>query len=512
MNEATSHARLSGPIPEQDRNRTLDAVRGLALLGILMVNIALMAEPLGTMMQFTPRADEGPLESATFYLTKIFAESKSYPLFSMLFGIGLAMTWQRARDRGTGCLGNIARRQIALLIIGLLHVVLLWFGDILAFYGVIGLIALIFAKCKARTLAVLAACSVGFSVLLAGAFGTLGAVFQPQTPSTVQVDPMTNEVDQSAPTMAELVELKQRLEQEQTAATVQPTGESSPEPAPAQTDTTQLQIPAEDASASTPSDEAAPFESQATTPFARLMEGFSNGSVQNINDPLWMQSEREAMTHGPFSQALAFRLLNYGSALVFWMLLSGGAFHILGMFLLGMAIYKAGWLDPAHRAMRLRTAAVAFVIGLPIAIFTAFAPALFPDTPLVTMALVPVLTLAFGPLISLFYLTGVGVLVDLQVLKPIIKAVSNMGRLALTNYLMQTILVAVIMSHWGLGMYGQLDRAERLGLVLSIYAFQLVFSALWLIRYRMGPFEWFLRSITYAKLQKAQRKQEPVNA
>jgi uncharacterized protein len=78
---------------------------------------------------------------------------------------------------------------------------------------------------------------------------------------------------------------------------------------------------------------------------------------------------------------------------------------------------------------------------------------------------------------------------------------SAVGRLALTNYLMHSLICTYIFYGWGLGLFHQLDRTDQWKIVLSIYAFQLLFSPLWLRYFRFGPIEWLWRSATYARWQ-----------
>src|SRR5688572_8470047 len=84
------------PIDPHARIHAIDAVRGFALLGIFMVNILLFGEPFGEMMRPSPAPEESTLDGAAFYFVKSLCESKFYPLFSMLFGMGLILQWQRA--------------------------------------------------------------------------------------------------------------------------------------------------------------------------------------------------------------------------------------------------------------------------------------------------------------------------------------------------------------------------------------------------------------------------------
>ena len=79
------------------------------------------------------------------------------------------------------------------------------------------------------------------------------------------------------------------------------------------------------------------------------------------------------------------------------------------------------------------------------------------------------------------------------------------GRTAMTNYLMQSIIATFIFYGHGFGMFGTLGRAEQWLIILGIWAFQLIVSRWWLKRFKFGPFEWAWRSLTYWRLQSMKR-------
>jgi uncharacterized protein len=74
------------------------------------------------------------------------------------------------------------------------------------------------------------------------------------------------------------------------------------------------------------------------------------------------------------------------------------------------------------------------------------------------------------------------------------------GRMALSNYLMQSLLCTTLFEGWGFGLFGKLDRLPLLGVVLSIWLIQLVLSPIWLRHFRFGPMEWLWRSLTYWRM------------
>ncbi|MFW6321515.1 MAG: DUF418 domain-containing protein [Halohasta sp.] len=84
---------------------------------------------------------------------------------------------------------------------------------------------------------------------------------------------------------------------------------------------------------------------------------------------------------------------------------------------------------------------------------------------------------------------------------PVVTALSAVGRTALSNYLLQTLLATLIFYGHGLGLFGSVSRVEQLGIVVAIWAVQIVLSVLWLRYFRFGPMEWLWRTATYGKTQ-----------
>src|SRR3546814_5275768 len=80
-----------------------------------------------------------------------------------------------------------------------------------------------------------------------------------------------------------------------------------------------------------------------------------------------------------------------------------------------------------------------------------------------------------------------------------------MGRMALTNYLMQSLILSLVFHGYALGQYGNIPRAQQMLLSAAILAFQCVFSALWLKAFRFGPMEWLWRCFTYWQDRKSTR-------
>ncbi|MBV7331524.1 DUF418 domain-containing protein [Chloroflexi bacterium TSY] len=104
-------------------------------------------------------------------------------------------------------------------------------------------------------------------------------------------------------------------------------------------------------------------------------------------------------------------------------------------------------------------------------------------------------------LVSLGYIGMVMRIVQQEWLPRLQNTLAAVGRTALTNYLMQTILATAIFYGHGLGLFGTIERTGQLLVVFAIWVVQLFISPLWLQYFRYGPFEWMWRSLTYWRLQ-----------
>lgn len=129
------------PLAETDRAEILDALRGFALCGVCLANLftgfALWDVPGGVPPAQLPTAATDP---AAAFLIRALVDGKFYSLFSLLFGIGFAVQLQSATVRGDAQLLTYRRRLWVLLGIGLVHLLFIWPGDILAFYALVGLL------------------------------------------------------------------------------------------------------------------------------------------------------------------------------------------------------------------------------------------------------------------------------------------------------------------------------------------------------------------------------------
>jgi uncharacterized protein len=131
---------LSAPVAPLQRVGSVDVLRGFALLGILVMNIYAFAMPWSAYWNPFAGGGQGSLDRGTWWFTHLVFEMKFMTLFSMLFGAGLALMAQRAEAKGGRFGGIYYRRLLWLLLIGMVHAYLMWFGDILVWYALCGLI------------------------------------------------------------------------------------------------------------------------------------------------------------------------------------------------------------------------------------------------------------------------------------------------------------------------------------------------------------------------------------
>lgn len=123
-------------MPERNRNTAVDMIRVLALIGICVVNVTFLGLPIDVAMS---PATHGPDQVAAFLVEALF-QSKFFVLFSFLFGWGIHIQDQSARRAGVSFAARYLRRLAGLAVLGCLHAVLVFTGDILLIYALLGLL------------------------------------------------------------------------------------------------------------------------------------------------------------------------------------------------------------------------------------------------------------------------------------------------------------------------------------------------------------------------------------
>lgn len=391
------------PVTPNERIATLDILRGLALLGILLMNIEAFAGPLDLSFTGIDAHWQG-LDRWADGFVYIFVQGKFFTLFSLLFGVGFAVMAQRAEAAGRDFTRFYLRRSLGLLVIGLLHMVLLWAGDILVAYALLSFILLAFREAPRSWLPALGTASYLAAAVLLLLLGALMSLL--------------------------------------------------------------------------PADEAA---KQTRTALASI------------------EAQRQAYGHGSYGVAVLQRLRDFGTTL--GALLVVGP-QVLGMFLIGAWFARSGAI--AHPAEHPRLFAAlrwgALPVGLALMLLSVWwlpyvAPGRFDLRSTSTYALNAVA----GLLMCLGYLAwGVRWSVHLRWLAPA-------GRMALSNYLGQSLVCTLVFYGYGLGWFEQMGRAWQLLFAVSLFAVQVLLSHYWLKYFRFGPMEWLWRAMTYLQLPPLRR-------
>ncbi len=141
------------PVQQTERVQIVDILRGFALFGILFVNMTIFSRPLQAIL--FPVDSAAPwFDRAAEWLIHFLGEGKFYALFSLLFGLGLTLQMERIEARGGKFVPLYLRRLLVLLGFGLVHAFLIWMGDILIMYALLGFLLILFRKAKPRTLLV----------------------------------------------------------------------------------------------------------------------------------------------------------------------------------------------------------------------------------------------------------------------------------------------------------------------------------------------------------------------
>ena len=175
-------------VTEPDRIASLDIVRGVAVMGILAMNIVAFAMPFQAYMNPTAYGLESPADLASWVFSFIFVDGKMRGLFSFLFGASTLLVIERAERSGVSPARVHYARMIWLLVFGLVHDYVIWFGDILAGYALTGLVLYFFRNLGVRALIIWGVVLVAVQFLLFGSMGA-GAVYLSQAAAGPDPDP-----------------------------------------------------------------------------------------------------------------------------------------------------------------------------------------------------------------------------------------------------------------------------------------------------------------------------------
>lgn len=406
------------PVSAQERIQLIDVLRGFALFGVLLANMAWLSGDFIVMTR--ERAASLPtaaIDPYAKYLINFFVDMKANTIFAFLFGLGFSVQMMRAEGRGQRIAPVYARRLAVLLLLGLAHMLLLWYGDILHLYALMGF-ALLFFRRRSET------------TLLA-------------TGATLAVLPWA--VFLSLPWFVASV--------------------GGPQAAA----------------------EIAAFEANRAQAFEPRLAVFQHGGYFDV-----------------LREHLRFNLEEYflsGFFLCF-------AFYVLGRFLLGLYVGRRRLLhdSAAHLPLFRRLLKWGLVVGVVgNAAFTALS--VLEDRGAISMAsgwmaAGQALAAVGIPAMSCFYVSSIVLLFQRPAWQRRLLWLAPVGRMALTNYLTQTLFhLFIFYGYAGLGLIGRVGTSLCIPLSLAVFALQIVFSRWWLARYRFGPAEWLWRTLTYGRRQ-----------
>lgn len=426
--------RDSAPTAPGERLAALDLVRGFSLLGILVINVRYFAMPMAGGGLNNPNLPGGHFGAADFWTwfgANVLFEDKMMALFSMLFGAGLWLM----RDRG---LFLHYRRMFWLLLIGLVHASLLWFGDILTLYALCGMVVVWFRRLPASLLIVLGLSSVLFSI--------------GQRPAE-RMWAQSTHVESAAQPTAEAPSFLDDLRTRRGAAM----GEHFA----ADTEAAMHRGSWMDQTAWRVS--LLPWWQGAGFLFGGL---WWNGGLMLLGMGLMGLGFLTGTARASTYLSVGFTAMALGVAL-----------SVMGVWpqtLAPLGREAALWARgdgpmPEALTRHYQTARTLRQLG----------------TPLVSL----------GWCSLLLWLHRSGVL--RRLLHPFVAV----GRMALSNYLTHTLICVVVFEGWGFGQWNEVRVLDQMRLIGVILAAQLVLCPLWLLVFRFGPAEWLWRSLSYGRRQ-----------
>lgn len=408
------------PIGAGERLTLVDVLRGFALGGVCLSNVYMWFS--GRI--FLPRAQleamfahGSVLDSATMIAFGALVFGKFITLFSFLFGLGFAVQMGRAEARGDSIVRLYTRRLVVLMAIGAAHLFLLWYGDILTSYALLGFGLLLFRKRADKTLIIWAA----VLIVVAPVVGAGIMQFRQLTASPEQAAALAKE------SMARANELKDSL-----------------------------------------------------------LQTFSSGSYLDV-----------VRANARYFFEDFFRPLTVV------------LFAIFGRFLLGLMAGRRRIFHDAdqHAPLFRRLLGWGLVIGL-LGSGVGTLVQQFGMRKLINFEAMPWLPLVMGPVrqlgevgLAAVYLSGITLLFQRPAWRRVLSVLAPVGRMALSNYLAQTVISLFVFYGLGLGLIGKVGPTVCSVIALGIFVVQVGWSHLWLSRFRFGPAEWLWRSLTYGKAQ-----------
>lgn len=411
---------MNQPIPtiQKERADILDILRAFALLGICIANAGYFSLYIFQSNVTRDSFSTSTLDKALSYIHVMAIDGKFYTIFSILFGIGFSIIFLRNKAIGRNGLLVFYRRLFILFIIGSCHSLLLWDGDILLFYSIVGILLPLFRNCSDRTLLIWVVV-----LLLSPLLFDLAKV-------------MTNN--------------KWNL--------------------------------------------GNPFIKQAL-----LVDAKSGITEKNVDT--WI------VAHKSYSDLLKWT--HSGTWWSWYLRIDSNRIpKVLAMFILGLYIGRKNLYSQLdiYRPLLKKIQLYGFAIGIPAGIAHAYFdfdhkaipnPLGLLDTLSYALNVTP-LALAYMATIALWYQAGK--------FSSLWSALKPAGRMALTNYIMQSVICVFIYHGIGLGWGGKVGPTSFVAVAIGIFILQVIYSNWWFRYFNYGPLEWIWRMLTYGKYLAIRRK------
>ena len=177
-----------------------------------------------------------------------------------------------------------------------------------------------------------------------------------------------------------------------------------------------------------------------------------------------------------------------------------------GLMLVGMAFYKWGILQ-ARKSKSFYTKGIltGLLIGLPIVVYGIVRNYEADWQMQYSMFLGSQYNYWGSLFVSFAWICLIMLIAKSEVIKSLQKRLAAVGQMALTNYLTQSIICSLIFYGHGFALFGQVERTGQVLVIIAVWVLQMIWSPIWLEKYRFGPFEWLWRSLTYMKPQPFRR-------
>jgi len=435
------------PIAGSQRIAALDIVRAIALFGILLINVEFFTRPVDTAAQGIEPGLTGA-NHALAWFEYVFIQGKVWVLFAMLFGAGFAVMMERAQQAQRSFVGPYLRRTAALLMFGFAHFVLIWTGDILHSYAVAACVLLTMLYGRPWYLLLPVPAFLYLWLALGGMWyvgGVIGFIlFAIAAAWLRQGDPSRlwragAALYASVPCVMLIMKLPRLF--------------------------------------ATPSVTDRPASAGASSELETL--------VSHVD---WVSAT------GSYLENVQLRLELFSSSVPRETAL---LVYAVGMFLIGAWLVRSGVIRdlPKHRALLGRSAAITICIGLVLTLGSAAISTDFDLQPDAATGAARHLMLLAGLPLGCGY--GCALLWVLAGGRNRLSWLAPAGRMALTNYLLQSLIGTLLFHGYGAGLWGKVDRIGQLLIVLALFAAQLLASHWWLRRFEFGPMEWLWRAFTY---------------